>query len=550
MIKKLLAQSGWLLFFATLVSSGSALFGLFMIAKISEQVSNTSDSVSGWIGTFMLGLCCLFLLGVGSQLLLTLLSTRFVARLRTNIVANILRADYAELEKTGGHKLYAALTSDINNISAALSIFPVLVFNITSIVVCLIYLSLMSLELFAMLLGLLLMAVGTIQIVTDLGVKHFVNLREAEDGLFRHFKALIDGAKELCGSAARKHFFFDRLMQTGVNEMKGKERLAQLYINLSINWGTAILFFTIGGTVLAATAHFKLPMDTVAAYVFVLIYLSGPIGAILGNQQTLAKGRVGISKIEKLNLGEREVSAQVAASADVKVIEPAQLAQFEQLTARGVTYQYHNADEGFNFSVGPVDFDLKRGEIVFFIGGNGSGKSTFSKVLTGLYRNDNGDISVNGEAVEAYHSDWYRAHFATIHADCFVFDTVLNHQGQLADDEHCRALLQRLGLEHKVTIKNGQLSTTSLSSGQRKRLALLQAWLQDAPIFVFDEWAAEQDPVFRELFYLELLPELKRKNKAVIAISHDDRYFACADRIIRFEQGTAVEMEAPQSLDQ
>jgi putative ATP-binding cassette transporter len=81
-------------------------------------------------------------------------------------------------------------------------------------------------------------------------------------------------------------------------------------------------------------------------------------------------------------------------------------------------------------------------------------------------------------------------------------------------------------------VKDGRLSTTRLSAGQRRRLALLQVFLDRRPVVALDEWAAEQDPIFRRVFYTELLPELQRRGATVVAITHDDRYFHIADRCV------------------
>jgi len=56
-------------------------------------------------------------------------------------------------------------------------------------------------------------------------------------------------------------------------------------------------------------------------------------------------------------------------------------------------------------------------------------------------------------------------------------------------------------------------------------------------VYLFDEWAADQDPVFKKVFYTQLLPELKARGKAVLVISHDERYFGAADRVIRLDYG-------------
>jgi len=105
-------------------------------------------------------------------------------------------------------------------------------------------------------------------------------------------------------------------------------------------------------------------------------------------------------------------------------------------------------------------------------------------------------------------------------------------------------------LEQKVTVSEGELSSTKLSQGQRKRLALLLAYLENRSIILLDEWAADQDPSFRKVFYTELLPELKARGKTVIAITHDDHYFHLADKIYRIHQGSMSLHEEKSAYDQ
>ena len=79
-----------------------------------------------------------------------------------------------------------------------------------------------------------------------------------------------------------------------------------------------------------------------------------------------------------------------------------------------------------------------------------------------------------------------------------------------------------------------------LSSGERKRLALVLSLLEDKPILLLDEWAAEQDPPFRRKFYHEILPWLKRQGKTVVAVTHDDDHYDVADRVLRMQFGKFV----------
>ena len=143
----------------------------------------------------------------------------------------------------------------------------------------------------------------------------------------------------------------------------------------------------------------------------------------------------------------------------------------------------------------------------------------------------------NGKALGTDDRDDYRQLFTTVFADYYLFDDLLKAETVPAEAER---YLERLEVAHKVSIKDGGFTTTDLSSGQRKRLALMAAWLEGRPILVFDEWAADQDPAFRQIFYTELLPDLRRLGKTIVVISHDDRYFGSADQLVRLRHGCIV----------
>jgi putative pyoverdin transport system ATP-binding/permease protein len=155
------------------------------------------------------------------------------------------------------------------------------------------------------------------------------------------------------------------------------------------------------------------------------------------------------------------------------------------------------------------------------------------------YVPDGGEIRLDGTLINDFNRELYRQLFSTVFADFYLFDRLVGLR--LADvDKQAKMYLEQLQLTHKVVVKDGKLSITDLSQGQRKRLALLTAYLEDRPIYLFDEWAADQDPFFREIFYQQLLPELKQRGKAVLVISHDDRYFHLADRLLKLEYGQIV----------
>ncbi|MCA0157310.1 ATP-binding cassette domain-containing protein, partial [Tsukamurella sp. M9C] len=186
---------------------------------------------------------------------------------------------------------------------------------------------------------------------------------------------------------------------------------------------------------------------------------------------------------------------------------------------------------------------LRPGEVTFVVGGNGSGKSTLAKLICGLYAPRIGEIRAGGEPIGPQNLEWFRQHTTAVFSDFHLFDDYL---GLAADDldDRVRGLLHDLELAHAVTVQDGKLSTLALSTGQRKRLALLTALLEDRPVYLFDEWAADQDPRFRAVFYDRIIADLKARGKTVVVITHDDRYFDRADQLVKLDFGQVVPASA------
>jgi len=192
------------------------------------------------------------------------------------------------------------------------------------------------------------------------------------------------------------------------------------------------------------------------------------------------------------------------------------------------------------FALGPISLELHPGELVFVIGGNGSGKSTFVKVLTGLYQPTQGNVTLAGRMITEANREWYREHFSVVFSDFHVFHKLLGQSDSEAE-RLAPQYLRLLHMEQKVTVHERTFSTLDLSQGQRKRLALVTAYLEDRPIYVFDEWAADQDPQYKEIFYKTLLPDLRERGKLVVVITHDDRYFHLGNQVIKLEDGKIME---------
>ena len=186
--------------------------------------------------------------------------------------------------------------------------------------------------------------------------------------------------------------------------------------------------------------------------------------------------------------------------------------------------------------LGPMDLTIHQGELLFIVGGNGSGKTTLAMLLLGLYQPEAGTITLNGVPVTEANLENYRQYFSAVFSDFHLFEQLLGTDQQALSDRTTH-YIKLFGMAHKVKVIDSKFSTIDLSSGQRKRLALVSSYLEDRPIYLFDEWASDQDPVFKRVFYTELLPDLKARGKTVLIITHDDAYFHLADRIIKLEDG-------------
>jgi putative ATP-binding cassette transporter len=295
---------------------------------------------------------------------------------------------------------------------------------------------------------------------------------------------------------------------------------AQRAFSSAVSWGQVLIFILIAcvAFVLPVVAPVEKPVLT--GFTFAILYMVGPVQIILNSMAQLSRATVAMDRVESIGV-------QLSENARPEAALPAQ------------TGAYRSERDGAAFTLGPIDLSFRPGEIVFITGGNGSGKTSLAKLLTGLYQPESGTVRLDGQPVDEAGQERFYALFSAVFSDFFLFDSLLGLGRDSLDDDAAH-YLRELQLDHKVKVVDGRLSTTELSQGQRKRLALLTAYLEDRPVYLFDEWAADQDPHFKNVFYHELLPALRARGKTVFAISHDDRFYDVADRVIKLDYGQVI----------
>jgi putative ATP-binding cassette transporter len=502
-----------------------------LLAMISHLLGSTAHTSSLFIIIFFALCITLPIARFGSEAMLINLSSKAMLALRMRLSRQILSAPLRRLEELGPHRLFATLTEDVPTIGNSLVNIPILTMHVSIVLGCLIYLGWLSWPILLGVIGFIIVGVLSYQIPLRKGTQRYVIVREEWDKLFKHFQAVTSGVKEMKLHHDRREAFLTKALYPTAASLRKHAMIGHLMFVGANSYGQSLFFILIGLILFITRSMSAINAQTLIGFTLVILYMMTPMQMILTLIPNLANASVSMRKVEKLGLtlhesdASKEIPRQLKAGASWKSVELV-----------GVTHTYHREGEPNGFLLGPIDLTLEPGELLFITGGNGSGKTTLAKLLLSLYIPEDGEIYLDGKVVTDETREQYRQLFSVVFSDFYLFESLFGLDS-VHLDANARKYLAQLQLDHKVKVEEGALSTIDLSQGQRKRLALLTAYLEDRPIYLFDEWAADQDPLFKEIFYHQLLPELKAKGKALIVISHDDRYYHVADQVIKLDSG-------------
>ncbi|MFM9926620.1 cyclic peptide export ABC transporter [Variovorax sp. H27-G14] len=527
----------WILLSAvTGIGAGAATVALL---GTINRVLNGQGGLSGGLLLTFIGLCAAALFGrMVSDVSTNFVGQRVVAQVRKSLAQKILSAPIDALERYRTHRLMPVLSQDVDMISdVAFALSATLIACVTALG-CLAYLASLSLPLFGVLMVALVIGASVQTVAQIRGVNGFWKAREHEDQLHKAYRAISEGAKELRMHRVRRQRMFGGQIERIVDNIRTVNGRAINTFVVAAAFGSG-LFFLLIALILGWAAFRPTEPAVLSGFVLVLLYLKGPMDQIAGALPAVGRARVAFRRIADLSarFATPEPHLHVGRVGDALKLEG-------EIALRGVRYVFDAPEGGEAFALGPIDLRLRRGEMVFVVGDNGSGKTTLIKLLLGLYAPHEGEVAIDGTAIGPERRDDYRQLFTTVFSDFYLFEDLAAGEGEAHGEASMQVLpqralpyLERLEIAHKVSLKDGAFTTTDLSTGQRKRLALVHAYLEGRPVLVFDEWAADQDPTFRHLFYTELLPELRAKGHLLVVISHDDRYFHLADRVITMHAG-------------
>lgn len=517
-----------------LLSLCSALSNILLLYLITNSISlffKKADEVDSFFVLSFLGCLIAFFVSrwVFSFFIIQFTQSN-LKNLRLSIIDIILKSPYLQILNRK-NSLYTAMTRDVGNIvQASVNLVDVVTSSII-ILICFVYMAIISWELFVIVFGLLIFTVVIYIIAEKKGKSLFNKAMINEDQFIKYLNDILLGFKEITLNKGKgqeiKSLHVNRSLD---NVIYFNKKASLIFLNNRII-GQVAFYLLIGTIIVLKGRLLDIEGATLVNFVFLTLYIFGPIETVAVLIPTFSQTR---SSLERLT----EIGKDLESIAEYKMQEGIKIVFENCLELRNIMYKYK--DES-GFSIGPINFKLVPSSIVFIYGQNGSGKSTLLNLITGLYNFDTGKIYINGEGELDSQTQAYRSLFAPVFSNFHLFDQLYGIN--FIDENKVGFYIRLFCLENKIQYEDKRFSSINLSTGQKKRLALICALLENRPIIVLDEFAADQDPFFRRKFYIEILPILKSEGFTIIAVTHDDSYYNCCDTLYKMENGNLKKMD-------
>ncbi len=514
----------------TLVFSG---LGVWTLSFINNELVSLKEFDPILAIKFIAVLLLFFISAIAANISLTNFGHKFIYELRYQSVKQILDTPNSVINEIGKAKIIASLNNDIKTITFAFMSATGFIQSLVFIVCASIYLCVIAPKIFIF----LSVWIGATLFINTLFMKkihlYFKYSRVQDDALQKHYDDIVEGHRELSLNRARASVCFDELNFTGDKKRQNMVK-ADIYHALSDNFTNIMLLGSVGLCVFLCVAFDWASLQTALSISLTILFLRGSFMSMVGSIPAALSAKVSLEKIMSLNLNKFKEGFKFDDSLSDN---------WQNIKLKDINFNYTHG----KFSLKDVNLEIKRGEITFIIGKNGSGKSTLINLLCGLMRPSSGEIYLDSTKIDEGNLQSYQAKISAIFADFYLFSQTLSHN-DFASQNEIDELLALLEIDKKVSVIDNKLSTTQLSTGQRKRLSLLIAILEHRSILILDEWAADQDPLFKRKFYKEILPFLQSKGISIIAVSHDDSYFDVATRIILVKDGFVRELDESERI--
>lgn len=533
-ILRLLIQSSKLLFIIAGISSVlTGLCSTMVIQQIHQAIQTDNFIQSEFVTIFLIFWIGYGVLAVISTYTVSLLTQSIIHKLRIDLSEKILRAQFSTIERNQG-RLLPILTEDIKTIATSIDRMPSVTTGLATVIGILVYMIWFSPILSLSTVALFFIVWVITKISLPFVRKYAEHARELWNDVFGHFEGLIFGIKELTLNSQFKKIYVTDLIDPTSKKQNSYNVKENLVSSMASKSTDMVLLFGIGALIILIFQTQFVTLEVFGQYLILVLMTIAPLSSATGFMANLKRIEVALDQINEVGL----VLDKQLSEKNEKLTDEIKAGD-ALIELKGVKHEYYNPDEDEHFELGPIDLSIKKGELIFLLGGNGSGKTTLAKIILGLYPAKAGHIEFAGQKIDDAYIDDYRDHFSATFVDSYLFDKLI-HIGDDHLEERGQGLIETLELTKKVKIKNKRFSTSRLSEGQKKRLGLMVSILEDKDIYLFDEWAANQDPHFKKIFYEIILQDLRKAGKTVIVITHDEQYFDQCDRVIKLMEGKLV----------
>lgn len=533
-LRLLIASSKKLFLIAIVTSVLTGLFSTLVIKTIHESIQGGPFDPAIFIKKFLIFWILYGMLSILSSYSVSLLTQKIIQKLRVRLSSGILNSKFETMERNQ-QRMLPILTEDVKTIAYSIDRLPNVTTGLATIIGILIYMVWYSPILSGATMLLFFLVYLFSKVALPYVRKYADFARNHLNDLFEQFHGLVFGIKELAlNKNTQDKFLNDFIIPT--SEKQNKSYLKESVVSAIMNRATdMILLFGMAALIVAVFSTGFVTLDFFGEYLTLVLFTLAPLSTAAGFFSGLKRMEVALIQVEEAGLALGKNHLKSDGTEPIPTNDSKEMISLEKLE-----HSYYHSDKDQHFAMGPIDLKINKSETLFIVGGNGSGKTTLAKLLLGLYEPLSGNVSFYGQKVTDENIFTYRSHFAAVFTDSYLFPKFLDVDEAYLR-EHGNRLLKMFHLENKVKIENHGFSTKSLSEGQKKRLALINAILENKEIYLFDEWAANQDPVFKEIFYREIIPYLKVMGKTQIIISHDDQYFDLGDRVIKLRGGKITE---------
>lgn len=503
-------------------------FGIIYI--INSVISGKEEFLNNYIGlVFVSIVICTYFLNIIFQKGINKYSFELLYENEKNIFDKILKTPLVTLEKMGSQRFYTVI-EDLRRFSAFPEVITHTINSLLMLLLCMVYLFTLSIKAGLVVVVLIIIIAAIYFVVMNMMSQKVSSLRTLNEHYYKYVDDVIKGFKGFKLSGNRRIKLMNDFLspnRENAKELDFKVNFVFLSINLISQYG---LYLVIAAILFLLPELNLLKKEDVVSYVVILLFISGPINNLINMQNIYTRLMVSNNRIKKF-LKDFDTTEIISES------EKINSSSFEELKFKNISFTYENQSGEKSFALGPVNFTINEGEMVFIVGGNGSGKSTFINILTGLYEPSEGKIYLNNTLLNA--NSQRQNLISAVFTDNHIYSKNYDNY-TLKNNEEYQKLLKIMEMDKVLLDDKEESARRPFSKGQGKRMSLIFAILENKPIIVLDEWAADQDPHFRKYFYVNLLPKLKEQGKTIIAVTHDDAYFKHADRIIKFDYGQII----------